>query len=726
MLAQVLMASTATVLTPSSRLANLQLKSVKLPEAQSYDYLKRPWPLTLKPATHSQPLASWAAEHRDELLALVAEHDAVLLRGFAQAESSMDFSKFVMALDLEDFEMGCSAAPRTNVAPGVFTANEAPPTEPIPFHHEMAQCDDKPAYVVFFCEKPAVQDGATPIIPSHAVARHLRKTHPVVAAKFAQLGVRYARTLPLEHDPSSPIGKSWRAAFNATTREEAEAAMTAAGTSWTWLPSGDVRTVTKRLPALVMHAKTGQEMFFNAAVAASVGWVDSRNDPTKAVLYGDGSELDGEALEALASVRGFMEAERVAFTWQAGDVLLLDNYKAMHSRQPFVGPRRVLASLWGPSQAPIEDGAFAQHEPSFVARARSALPLRIPAPARRFADRFLRLRGGAMASAVLDETRLTLGTGAKMPAVGLGLWKVPKAACAAAVTAAIRLGYRHLDCACDYGNEAEVGDGIRAAISEGLVTREELWVTSKLWNTYHASEHIEPACRRTLDDLGLDYVDLYLVHFPISLKFVPFETRYPPEWVHDPDAPEPRMELEKVPFCETWKGMEALQRRGLAKNIGVCNMNTAGLRDLLSYADIPPAVLQVELHPYLQQPKLIRFAEENGIQVTGFSPLGAGSYVELDMAATSDSALRDPIVAQIAETKGVSPAQLILKWALQRGISVIPKSSKADRLEENLKLEGFELSDAEMAQMATLDRARRFNDPGVFCLGMGVFCPIYD
>jgi len=288
------------------------------------------------------------------------------------------------------------------------------------------------------------------------------------------------------------------------------------------------------------------------------------------------------------------------------------------------------------------------------------------------------------------------------------------------------MGYRHLDCACDYGNEAEVGEGIRQAIAEGLVTREELWVTSKLWNTYHRSEHVEPACRKTLADLGLSYVDLYLVHFPIALAYVPFETRYPPEWLHDPGASQPAMLMDPVPFRETWEGMEDLERQGLAKNIGVCNLNTAGLRDLLAYAATPPAVLQVELHPYLQQPQLLKFARQHGIAVTGFSPLGAGSYVELDMARPAESALQDPAVLELAAAHGVSPAQLVLRWAVQRGTSVVPKSTQAERLEENLQLGGFSLSEEEMAKMAALDKHKRFNDPGVFCEGMGVFCPIYD
>ena len=157
------------------------------------------------------------------------------------------------------------------------------------------------------------------------------------------------------------------------------------------------------------------------------------------------------------------------------------------------------------------------------------------------------------------------------------------------------------------------------------------------------------------------------IHFPISLKFVPFETRYPPEWIFDPGAAKPTMELEPVPLSETWRAMEGLIPKGLAKHIGVCNFNTAGLRDLLSYATIAPEVLQVELHPYLQQPKLLRYAAENGLAVTGFSPLGAGSYIELGGATAGDSALQHPTVVGLASEIRVSPAQVVLRWALQRG-----------------------------------------------------------
>jgi diketogulonate reductase-like aldo/keto reductase len=322
---------------------------------------------------------------------------------------------------------------------------------------------------------------------------------------------------------------------------------------------------------------------------------------------------------------------------------------------------------------------------------------------------------------------LTLKSGRQLPAVGLGFWKIPRPEAASVAYEAARIGYRHFDCACDYGNEAEVGAGLKRIIDTGLCARDDLWITSKLWNTYHRPEHVRPAAERTLRDLGLDVLDLYLIHFPIALKFVPFEKRYPPEWLHDPQANPPRMEPDRVPIRETWQAMEELVDAGLVREIGVSNFGVSLLRDLISCARIPPAVLQIESHPYLTQEKLIRFAREQGIAVTAFSPLGAQSYFSLNMAEAGESLLRNDRVQEIADQHGKTPAQIVLRWGVQRGTSVVPKSTRIERLKENLDIVDFTLTDGQMQAISGLNRNRRFNDPGEFCeSAFNTFFPIYE
>lgn len=318
-------------------------------------------------------------------------------------------------------------------------------------------------------------------------------------------------------------------------------------------------------------------------------------------------------------------------------------------------------------------------------------------------------------------------TGQRMPAVGLGLWKIDADTVGNAVYHAIKLGYRHLDSAADYGNEKQVGEGIARALADGLCSREELWVTSKLWNTYHRREHVEAACRKSMADLGLDYLDLYLVHFPIALRYVEFADRYPPEWIYDPAAAEPGMQLDAVPLSETWGAMEQLVEAGIARQIGVCNYSASLLHDLMSYARIKPAMLQIESHPYLTQEAVLRTAQAYNIAVTAFSPLGSLSYVSLDMATANDSVLTEPVVMAAAKRSGASAAQVVLRWGIQRGTAVIPKTSNPDRLIENITLSEFSLTDQEMQAISGLNQNRRFNDPGVFCeLAFGTFHAIYD
>lgn len=310
-----------------------------------------------------------------------------------------------------------------------------------------------------------------------------------------------------------------------------------------------------------------------------------------------------------------------------------------------------------------------------------------------------------------------------MPLVGLGVWKCPGDVASDVVYNALDLGYRHLDCACDYGNERQVGEAIKKAVDDGICTREEIWVTSKLWNTYHRREHVPLACQRTLEDLGLDYVDLYLIHFPISLPFVPFEQTYPPEWTDTPGNTG-TMRIDPVPYRETWEAMEELQMAGKAKTIGMCNVTVPMLMDVLSYCRVKPAMLQIELHPYLVQSSLVACCKEYGIGVTAFSPLAGTSYPGTD---ASENVLQEAAICEIAEAHGKTPAQVCLRFQLDRGVVAIPKSQNPDRLRENLDVFDFNLSGEEMERIASLNRNRRFNDPGVFCKNWGLKngCPIY-
>ena len=320
----------------------------------------------------------------------------------------------------------------------------------------------------------------------------------------------------------------------------------------------------------------------------------------------------------------------------------------------------------------------------------------------------------------------TTSDGGLFPSVGLGTWKIPDAVLPDLIPAAVDLGYRHFDCACDYGNEKAVGEGLKRSLSAGACTRDDLWITSKLWNTYHHPDHVRAACERNLADLGLDELDLYLIHFPVTLAYVPFEERYPPGWFFDPEAESPAMKPVRVPLADTWGAMEGLVEAGLVKRIGVCNFGTALIRDLQSYARIQPSVLQVEMHPYLTQQKLLRFCQEENITVTAFSPFGASSYVPLNMAGANESVLDDPEVIAIAGDLGKTPGQVVLRWAIQRGTVTIPKTQTVAHLRDNIELFDFELGNGEMTRLDRLDRNRRFNDPAEFGeAAFNTFYPIF-
>jgi D-xylose reductase len=303
-----------------------------------------------------------------------------------------------------------------------------------------------------------------------------------------------------------------------------------------------------------------------------------------------------------------------------------------------------------------------------------------------------------------------------------GFWKIPKNICADVCYQAIEAGYRRLDCACDYGNEEEVGKGISKAIQGGICKREDLFVTSKIWNTCHNPEHVPLACQRSLKDLQLSYLDEYLIHFPISLEFVPFEKKYPPEWTNL----DGKMVLVPQDMCATWKAMESLVDGELAKTIGVCNFSTQLLRQILGICRIRPSTLQIELHPQNSQHRLVRFAHEEGMQVTAFSAFGASSYVEMGMASEKDMLMKDPIIVAAAAAHKKTPAQILIRWALERSTFPLTKTCNTDRMKENRDVLDFSLTGEELEKIDALNQNRRYNDPGAFCLGMGTFCPIYD
>ncbi|KAI1201417.1 NAD(P)H-dependent D-xylose reductase [Nemania serpens] len=313
-----------------------------------------------------------------------------------------------------------------------------------------------------------------------------------------------------------------------------------------------------------------------------------------------------------------------------------------------------------------------------------------------------------------------LASGYDMPLVGFGIWKVPRETCAEQVYNAIKLGYRYIDGAWDYQNSQEAGEGVRRAISEGIVKREDLFITTKLWNNYHKREHAFEMAKLELEAWGVGYFDLFLIHFPIALEFIPFEElRWPCFWTdeeHSKVTP-----LAKVPISETWKALEDMVQtpenpNGFVRSIGLSNFQSQLITDVLSYAKIPVSVLQIEHHPYLTQPQLIKLAQENNIAVTGYSSFGPQSFLELNNkdALDTKSLFELDVVKSIAEKHGKTPSQVLLRWNTQRNITVIPKSNNVDRLKQNLESVSFDLTDEEIQQISALNKGLRFNEPNFF------------
>ncbi|MFT5886166.1 MAG: alcohol dehydrogenase (NADP+) [Arcticibacterium sp.] len=294
----------------------------------------------------------------------------------------------------------------------------------------------------------------------------------------------------------------------------------------------------------------------------------------------------------------------------------------------------------------------------------------------------------------------------KMPVLGLGTWKSAPGDVYKAVRMAINLGYKHFDCAHLYNNEKEIGQAFADAFEASDVEREDLWITSKLWNNSHKKENVEAAVKVTLNNLQIDYLDLYLIHWPIVLR----------DDIIFPQSGDEMVSLTVTPLSETWEGMIEIKENGYAKHIGVSNFSVSNLEKVIQKTGVTPEMLQVESHLFLQQNELKEYCDNKGILFTAYSPLGSADRAANRISKNEPQLFDNVVVKRIASEKNCSVAQVMLAWAVMRGTAVIPKSVNEKRLAENLAAADIELSDAQMADLAAVNMDYRFIKGDFWCL----------
>ncbi|KAM3699650.1 hypothetical protein ACJW30_05G042900 [Castanea mollissima] len=317
----------------------------QIPHQKIFNGIQFPLILSPNPRSQTPPsslsLFTKAIKTEKTLLdSVLHKSGAVLLRGFP-VNSASDFNDVIEAFGFEELPYVGGAAPRTNVVGRVFTANESPPDQKIPFHHEMAQVPTFPSKLFFFCEVEPGSGGETPIVLSHLVYEKVKERHPEFVERLEEHGLLYTRVLGEDDDPSSPIGRGWKSTFLTKDKSVAEERAANLGMKLEWLEDS-VKTIMGPIPAIKFDKTRQRKIWFNSMVAAYTGWEDARNDPVKAVTFGDGKPLPADIIYDCLNI---LEEESVAFPWQKGDVLLLDNWAVLHARRSFDPPRRILASL---------------------------------------------------------------------------------------------------------------------------------------------------------------------------------------------------------------------------------------------------------------------------------------------------------------------------------------------------------------------------------------------